>query len=152
MENYHPSAPEPDDDTGSEDSFESLDAAYARVLNLTQTALDEKEDVSEQDKNVQATVGPVFNISDEKHEVGSGFHIVTNYILHLHICKSARKKMIVAILCLIICVILSVVLTVLLTSVSPETNVDLTTTSQTMTISSTKHQYQLSQCNQKLQL
>ena len=65
MENQHPSLTKHDDDTGSEDSIESLDAAYARVLNLTQTSLDEKEDVSEQDKNVQATVGPVFNISEE---------------------------------------------------------------------------------------
>ena len=51
MENQHPSCTTPDDDTGSEDSIESLDAAYARVLNLTQTIFDEKEVVSEQDKN-----------------------------------------------------------------------------------------------------
>ena len=86
MENPHPSAPQPDDVTGSEDIIESLDTAYARVMNLTQTRLDEKEDVSEQDKNVKFTAGPVFNISNEKITAGGGFHNITNYMLQYYSC------------------------------------------------------------------
>ena len=131
MGDSNPSSSLPSD-TDSEDSLESLDTAYARVLNLTPTGLRENGDISiselgnnqehvidkvilQPSEKVQVTAGPVINILDEKDGVSGGFHSVSNYILHLHFCTTTRSKMVAAGgLSLIVLVTLVVVLAVIL--------------------------------------